>query len=164
MTAIGKYPELRYLGEGGEVSAWVRRATDAADLVLGNTNVDYLATGASTDGLFGLYRWEMAGNRAGAEPHIHRSFSESFYVLSGTVKIYDGAHWVDAQPGDYVYVPPGGIHGFTNESGAPASMLILFSPGAPREQYFERLPDLATMSDDERTEFFCQHDNVYLED
>lgn len=97
-------------------------------------------------------------------PHIHRRFSESFYILSGNVKIYDGARWIDTEPGDYIYVPPGGIHGFTNESGAPASMLILFSPGAPRERYFERLPELATMTDDERSEFFRQHDNVYLED
>lgn len=164
MTATSDYPEPRYLGEGGEISARLRRASDAPDLVLGNTGVHYLATGASTDGLFGLYRWEMAGNRAGAAPHIHRRFSESFYILSGTVRVYDGARWVDAEPGDYVYVPPGGIHGFANESEAPASMLILFSPGAPREQYFERLPGLAAMSDEERAEFFRQHDNVYLED
>lgn len=163
MTAISDFPE-RYFGEGGEISARLRQTTSAPDLVLGNTDVHYLATGASTDSLFGLYRWEMAGDRAGAAAHIHSRFSESFYILSGTVKIYDGSQWVDAEPGDYVYVPPGGIHGFANESGAPASMLILFSPGAPREQYFEQLPQLSTMSDDERAEFFRQHDNVYLED
>ena len=31
------------------------------------------------------------------------------------------------------------MHGFRNESGEPASMLILFTPGAPREDYFERV-------------------------
>lgn len=164
MTAFSDYPEPRYHGEGGEISAWVRRATDAPDLVLGNTDVHYVATGASTNGLFGLYRWQMAGNRAGAAPHIHRRFSESFYLLSGNVRIYDGARWLDAEPGDYVHVPPGGIHGFSNESGAPASMLILFAPGAPREQYFEQLPGVGAMSDEERLEFLRQHDNVYLED
>lgn len=163
MTAPSAYPEPRYHGDGGEVTAWVRRAMDAPDLVLGNTDVHYVATGTSTDGLFGLYRWQMAGNRAGAAPHIHRRFSESFYILSGSVRIYDGARWLDAAPGDYVHVPPGGIHGFTNESGAPASMLILFAPGAPREQYFEQLPSVGGMSDEERLEFFRQHDNVYLE-
>ena len=34
--------------------------------------------------------------------------------------------------GDFLFVPEGGIHGFRNESGAPASMLLLFAPGAPR--------------------------------
>jgi mannose-6-phosphate isomerase-like protein (cupin superfamily) len=163
MTSTGDYPPARYHGEGGEVSAWVRRSTEAPDLVLGNTDVHYLATGAATDGLFGLYRWDMSGDRGGAAPHIHRSFSESFFVLSGTVRIFDGNEWVDAGPGDYAHVPPGGIHGFANESGGPASMLILFSPGAPRERYFEALPTLGDMSDDERQAFFRDHDNHYID-
>lgn len=40
-------------------------------------------------------------------------------------------------------VPPGGLHGFRNESGARASMLLHFAPGAPREPYFEGLNRLA---------------------
>ena len=35
------------------------------------------------------------------------------------------------------------MHGFRNESGEPASMLMLFAPGAPREAYFEGLVELA---------------------
>jgi hypothetical protein len=35
----------------------------------------------------------------------------------------------------------GGIHGFRNESGEPASMLLHFAPGAPREGYFEGLAE-----------------------
>ena len=118
MTTIGEYPPAQYDGSG-EASAWLRRGTAAPDLVLGNTDVHYLATGDRTDGMFGLYRWEMSGDRGGAAPHIHRSFSESFYVLSGTVSIFDGADWTDATAGDFAHVPPGGIHGFRNQSGAP---------------------------------------------
>ena len=157
------YPPPRYHGEDGEVSARLRRGVEAPDLALGNTAVHYLATGESTEGLFGLYRWEMAGDRGGAAPHFHRSFSESFYILSGNVRIYDGQEWVDAGAGDFAHVPPGGIHGFANQSDAPASMLILFAPGAPREQYFEGLPTLGAMDDDERSEFFRQHDNLHVE-
>ncbi len=163
MTATDGYPPPRYDGDGGEVSARLRRGDHAPDLVLGNTAVHYLSTGESTEGRFGLYRWDMSGDRGGAAPHFHRSFSESFYILSGTVRIYDGEEWVDAGAGDYAYVPPGGIHGFSNQSGAPASMLILFSPGAPREQYFEGLPVLNAMTDDERSAFFRRHDNLYVE-
>ena len=39
-------------------------------------------------------------------------------------------------------VPIGGVHGFRNESGEPATMLLHFAPGAPREGYFEGLPGL----------------------
>jgi hypothetical protein len=58
-------------------------------------------------------------------------------MLSGTIRLYDGKRWIDGTPGDFLFVPEGGIHAFKNESGKPASMLILFAPGAPREDYFE---------------------------
>ncbi|MGH8959010.1 MAG: cupin domain-containing protein [Acidimicrobiia bacterium] len=104
----------------------------------------------------------MGPNRGGAEPHFHRTMSESFYVLDGTVQIFDGTNWIDAQAGDFVHVPPGGIHGFSNESGAAASMLIHFAPGAPREAYFAGLNDLGSLSEEEKAAFFLAHDNIYL--
>jgi len=82
-------------------------------------------------------------------------------VLSGEVRLYDGERWIGATAGDFLYVPEGGIHGFRNESGEPASMLILFAPGAPREDYFETLADAArrdAMDDAQRAEFFRRHD------
>jgi mannose-6-phosphate isomerase-like protein (cupin superfamily) len=124
--------------------------------------VHYLATGASTNGQFGLYRWEMSGEPSGPGPHFHRSISESFFILAGSVRIYDGRRWIDTAPGDFVHVPEGGVHGFRNESGEPASMLLHFAPGAPREGYFEGLPDLANASEAERTEFFLRHDTFWL--
>ena len=42
-------------------------------------------------------------------------------------------------------------------------MLILFTPGAPREQYFEGLASLGSMSEDERAAFFRAHDNLYVD-
>jgi mannose-6-phosphate isomerase-like protein (cupin superfamily) len=89
--------------------------------------------------------------------------SESFFVLSGTVRLYDGEGWRSATAGDFLYVPPGGIHGFRNESGEPASMLILFAPGAPREAYFEGIQDLPSMSEEEKAAFFLRHDNIWVE-
>ena len=160
------YPEPRYLGGSGEVSATIRPAAQAPDLTYPNGGgVHYLATGASTGGEFGLYRWEMSGERSGPDPHFHRTISESFYVLSGTVRLYDGTQWLDGHPGDFMFVPEGGIHGFRNESGAPASMLLLFAPGASREDYFETLANLVegqAMSDEERLAFYLRHDNHWL--
>jgi mannose-6-phosphate isomerase-like protein (cupin superfamily) len=157
------YPEPFYLGETGEASAFYRPVGQAPDLVYPNGNsVHYLARGAATHGLFGLYRWEMGPEPSGPGPHFHRSITESFFVLTGTVRIYDGKRWLDTVPGDFVHVPEGGIHGFRNESGEPASMLLHFAPGAPREGYFEGLVDLAGKSEEERAEFFLRHDNVWL--
>ena len=63
-------------------------------------------------------------------------------------------------------LPEGGLHGFRNESGEPASMLILFAPGAPREAYFEGLVELAEgrwqPSHEELQAFMIEHDNIYV--
>jgi mannose-6-phosphate isomerase-like protein (cupin superfamily) len=156
------YPEDRYSGATGEASATLRPDVTPGEIQRGALTARYLATGASTDGQFGLYRWEMGPGRGGPDPHFHRSISESFYVLSGTVRLHDGHGWVDGRPGDFLYVPQGGVHGFRNESGEPASMLILFTPGAPREDYFERVHTVGQMSEEERDEFFRRHDTYWL--
>ena len=158
------YPESRYRGAEGKATARHRRANHAPEITYpsGNT-VHYLATGASTNGQFGLYRWEMGSEPSGPGPHFHRTITESFYVLLGTIRIYDGRQWIDATPGDFVHVPEGGIHGFRNESGAPASMLIHFAPGAPREGYFEGFLRMAGMSEEEKLEFYRFHDNHWVE-
>ena len=156
------YPEPRYLGEGGELSAVYRPGDHAPELPMTAASASYLATGASTHGQFGLYRWDFKGPPSGPDPHFHRSLSESFFILSGTVRLYDGKQWTDASQGDFLYVPEGGVHAFRNESGEPASMLILFAPGAPREGYFEGLATLGQLSEGERAEFMTYHDTFWL--
>jgi mannose-6-phosphate isomerase-like protein (cupin superfamily) len=156
------YPEPVYTGPG-EHTATFRPGGTPRELEYGNgSGARYLATGASTAGQFGLYRWEMGPQARGPAPHLHRAISESFYVLDGVVQIFDGERWHDAHPGDFAHVPAGGVHAFRNESGAPAAMLLHFAPGAPREDYFETLPRLGEMSDEEREAFFVRHDTYWL--
>lgn len=161
------YPPVRYLDEQGRAAATFRPAAQPQDLV--NTTgggVAYLATGALTRGDYGLFRWDMGAAPSGPGPHFHRTMSEAFFVLNGTVQLYDGERTVDAGPGDFLYVPPGGIHAFRNESGVPASMLLLFAPGAPREQYFEELVAIARsgaeLTDQEWTELLARHDQYMV--
>lgn len=159
------YPPRLYDGASGEVSAWIRPGSDEPQVAYPNGNrVHYLATGESTGGLFGLYRWEFSGAVSGPGAHFHRTISESFYILAGAVRVFDGKEWVTARPGDFLHVPPGGLHGFRNESGEPASMLLHFAPGAPREAYFEGLLRLAEgeqWSADEYADFMAEHDNAW---
>ncbi len=160
------YPEARYRGDKGEVSATFRPVDQKPELAIGaGTEVSYLATGASAQGQFGLYRWNAQPHAPGPSAHFHRTMSESFFILSGTVRLFDGARWIDARTGDFLYVPEGGLHGFRNESDEPASMLILFAPGAPREGYFEALAEKAAgrrFSDEEWKEICLRHDNYFV--
>jgi quercetin dioxygenase-like cupin family protein len=159
------YPEPRYQGDSGLVNATLLPAAHEPEIrYRSGGTVHYLATGASTNGQFGLYRWEMAATQGGPEPHFHRTISESFFVLSGTIRLYDGKEWIAGQPGDFLFVPEGGIHAFKNESGERASMLILFAPGAPREDYFETLARVGeglVLSDEEKAAFYLRHDTYW---
>ena len=160
------YPDARYLGDEGEISARYRPAGQKPELTIGSdTAVRYLTTGASTNGQFGLYRWEARPHTRGPSAHFHKTISESFFILSGTVRLFNGARWIDATAGDFLYVPEGGVHGFHNESDKPASMLLLFAPGAPREAYFEALAEKAAgrqFSDEEWRNLCRRHDNYFI--
>ena len=159
------YPEPVYVGDTGETSAILRPAAADADIVMANgVRVSYLTTSAQSAGEFGLYRWDFGEQAGGPAPHFHRSISESFFVLSGIVTLYDGAEEHEAGPGDFLFVPKGGIHSFRNDHGS-ASMLVLFTPGAPREGYFELLAEVAagrfTPTPEEAAAIFQENDQFY---
>ncbi|KAK1185767.1 cupin domain-containing protein [Streptomyces sp. NBS 14/10] len=158
------YPEQVYSGNSGEVNANFRPASTAPNVgTAGRDAIHYLVTTATTRGEFGLYRVEMSAKAGGPKTHFHKSISESFFILDGTVRLFNGAEWIDGQKGDFLHVPQGGLHAFRNDSDAPAEMLLLFTPGAPREEYFEGLSQLADATDEERAEFFVRHDSYFVE-
>ncbi|MEV1173866.1 hypothetical protein [Nonomuraea sp. NPDC049784] len=66
--------------------------------------------------------------------------------------------------GDFLYVPVGGLHAFKNVTDDPTSMLMLFSPGAPREEFFERVAEMAQRGSEELKEFRVRHDSYFEED
>ena len=165
---VPPYPPVRYTKDEPEVSARLRPAPENGGPPpdyesFGLVKYHYLANQQSTDGDYGLYRVEIAPHGGGPGPHFHRAMSEAFFVISGTVRLYDGTDWVDGNPNDFLYVPPGGIHGFRNDSDAAVSLLMLFAPGAPREAYFEGFAQLADLSDEERAEWFIKNDNYFVE-
>jgi mannose-6-phosphate isomerase-like protein (cupin superfamily) len=164
---VPRYPPPRFTNEQPEVSATLRRADEPPDYdSFGLVQYHYLVgtrpTNQKTDGDYGLYRVDLAPQAGGPAPHFHRTMSEAFFVLSGSMKLHDGTDWLDGRQGDFLYVPPGGIHGFRNEADEPASILMLFAPGAPREHYFEGLAKLGDLTDDERRDWFIANDNHFV--
>ena len=161
MSLHRHYPPDRYRGTTGETTAWLRTADEPAELAFGQGRTcEYLATGDQTQGRFGLYRWTFGEEESGPEAHFHRAISEQFYVLGGEVRLYDGRSWVTARSGDFLYVSEGGVHGF--RGGGGASMLLMFAPGGPREEYFETLARGEAMSAEERAEFMLRHDTYWV--
>lgn len=156
------YPAVRYDQPQPALSARRVAAAVPADLVNATGEFRYLAGDRHGDAEIGVFLRTMTAQRSGPDPHFHRTMSESFYVLSGEVRIYEGRKWVPCTTGDFVHVPPGGVHGFKNESGAPSSMLIIFAAAGPRESYFEELAEIASskreLDDHEWRQVWARHD------
>jgi quercetin dioxygenase-like cupin family protein len=159
------YPPDTYHGEAGEVSAWIRPDDAPREIEYARGgSCEYLLTGPQSGGKLGIYRWTFGEHESGPDAHFHKSIAELFYVLDGEVRLYDGNGWHEAGPGDFFYVPEGGLHGF--KGGGGGSMLLMFTPGAPREDYFETLAALGrggSMSDEERAEFMLRHDTYWAD-
>ncbi|WP_369140167.1 cupin domain-containing protein [Modestobacter versicolor] len=129
----------------------------------------FVATGSQTRGDFGLFEVTMAPGGSGPGPHLHRTFSESFHVLEGSLDVLADGEWTTAHAGDLLYVPRSGVHAF--RSAGPdvgARFLILFTPGIPREDYFSGLLELyadgRTPTTAEVDAFALQHDQLNLRD
>jgi quercetin dioxygenase-like cupin family protein len=157
---VMSYPDKVYFGNSGKVSANFRGADAPPDLGTPGDGIHYLATTELTRGEFGLYRVMMKPRAGGPSTHFHRTISESFYILDGTVRLFNGEKWIEAQAGDFLHVPQGGLHAFRNDADAPAEMLLLFTPGAPREEYFEQIGQIA---EDERAAFLDKHDSYFVD-
>ncbi len=160
------YPPDSYAGDTGEASAWIRPSATPPEIEYTNGGTcEYLLTGPQSAGKLGIYRWSFGENESGPDAHFHKSIAELFYVLEGEVRLYDGRGWKEAGPGDFFYVPEGGMHGF--RGGNHARMLLMFTPGAPREDYFETLANLGrggTMTPEERVEFMLRHDTYWADE
>jgi mannose-6-phosphate isomerase-like protein (cupin superfamily) len=157
------------LADTGEVSAVLGRAGQRGDpdVQIGATaRILYLATGTTTDGQFGAYLCEFSGPDPGAVPHFHQNLIESFYILDGTMQLHDGTGWADATRDDWMLVPRRGIHGFRHRGDELARMLLLFTPGTPREAFFQGLAELAAgrgLPDGEGLgAFMARHDNYLV--
>ena len=77
-----------------------------------------------------------AGER-GAEPHVHREHTDSFYVLEGelTFRIGPDLERVTAPAGTFVAVPPNVIHGFDNDGAERACFLNFHAPSGGFADY-----------------------------
>jgi mannose-6-phosphate isomerase-like protein (cupin superfamily) len=151
-----------------DASATLVESEGARQVQLGPASLaTFVAPGHLTAGRFGLFRYDMTPQAGGASPHLHTGFSESFYVLSGTVTLFDGRAWVPAAPGSFLHVPEHGVHGFRNDASEPASVLILFAPGTPREEFFSELAEIVAsgrqLSEAELAAFYQRHDQYMVD-
>jgi quercetin dioxygenase-like cupin family protein len=134
----------------------------ASEVGFSTSSARFVAPGAVTNGEFGLFEWRMEPRQSGPRPHFHKTFSESFYVLQGEISLFDGDEWTKGGEGDFLYVPPNRPHAFRNDSDGEVRMLILFSPGIARENFFLEIGGTKGLSPEELEAFYARHDQYHV--
>jgi mannose-6-phosphate isomerase-like protein (cupin superfamily) len=102
----------------------------------------FLVTGAQSDGAYFIME-ALVPPAGGPPPHIHHREQESFYVLEGSLDIRMDERVVQAEAGDFVHIPAGTVHCFTNTGSSTARLLLIFSPGG-MERFFEETLEQVT--------------------
>jgi quercetin dioxygenase-like cupin family protein len=119
-------PAVSHVPAGDGRSRWV----------VGDTYT-FKATAESTGGAFALLEASIPPG-SGPPPHVHGTADEAFYLLAGTLQMSAGADTFLARAGDFVFVPRGTLHRFTNPGVDAARALILFTPGG-FERFFDEI-------------------------
>lgn len=104
--------------------------------------VRYKLTGEHTFGQIECYEREVPANTIGADPHVHYSNVETFYVVEGHTTIQIGERRVSYAPGTIVVAPLTAVNGFANESDKPCKLFIFFTPSRNHHLYFQGLANL----------------------
>ena len=104
-------------------------------------------TGDTTGGLFAMVDYKAKrGNEP--PPHYHQWEHEFYYILDGQLRFYCGEQTLDAQTGDYVFIPQGAPHTFDIISiQAHAIIMVTSVDGRPvgLDRYFIEMSEPATV-------------------
>ena len=105
---------------------------------LGSTpdTMTLLADVSQTGGHLSTNRASLGRGRDGATPHFHTSSAEMFFMLDGELEVLNGEDVVTVRTGDMLFVPPHTTHAFGASERSGADVLIVFTPGVERFEYF----------------------------
>ncbi|MDT9688842.1 cupin domain-containing protein [Streptomyces sp. P9(2023)] len=116
------------------------RAEEAETLQDGATSlITLLADSNATGGALTANRATLHKGSPGAPAHFHTRATEMFHVLSGTMRILLDDQILTLGKGDFLTVPPTVPHAFAPAPDSEAEMLIVFTPGMDRFDYYRLL-------------------------
>lgn len=144
-----------------------RRAA-AVDVLTGDPGsvLTLLADPEHTGGALTANRSLLRAGSAGAPPHLHRRSAEMFYLLDGALDVLVDEDVTTLGPGDLLVVPAGTAHAFAPAAGSDADVLVVFTPGTARFDYYRLLDDLhrGTASAQDVLDSQQRFDNHYVDD
>jgi mannose-6-phosphate isomerase-like protein (cupin superfamily) len=95
---------------------------------IGPITVRVLEDGSHTDNRVGAVEIIVPPVTDQTPLHLHRMHDETFLVRKGAIRFNTGDKNFDAQAGDYVVIPVGVAHTFSNPFGDTAVFFNTFSP------------------------------------
>ncbi|WP_328445292.1 cupin domain-containing protein [Amycolatopsis sp. NBC_00438] len=98
-----------------------------------------LADVSQTGGHLSTNRAALGRGRDGATPHFHTASAEMFFMLDGELEVLQDEEVVTVRTGDMLFVPPHTTHAFGATSRSAADVLIVFTPGVERFEYFRMI-------------------------
>ncbi|WP_328613673.1 cupin domain-containing protein [Amycolatopsis sp. NBC_00355] len=98
-----------------------------------------LADVSQTGGHLSTNRASLGRGRDGATPHFHTASAEMFFMLDGELEVLQDEEVVTVRTGDMLFVPPHTTHAFGATSRSAADVLIVFTPGVERFEYFRMI-------------------------
>lgn len=142
------------------------RASDAEALTNGpGSLVTLLADSYDTNGALTSNRATLRQGVDGAPPHFHTRASEMLFVLSGSLRVLAGVELLLLNAGDTFIAPPGLTHAFAPAPDSDADVLVVFTPGMDRFDYYRLLERVsrgeASPAEIERSQ--QRFDNHYVE-
>jgi mannose-6-phosphate isomerase-like protein (cupin superfamily) len=116
------------------------RGTDAETLADGPTSlITLLVDAPATHGSLTVNRSLLRKGSPGAPPHFHTRATETFFVLDGSLQVLAGEDILTLQQGDLLVIPPHLPHAFAPAAGREADILVTFTPGIARFDYYRLL-------------------------
>ncbi|KUH40197.1 MULTISPECIES: cupin domain-containing protein [Streptomyces] len=116
------------------------RAETAESLQDGATSlITLLADAGVTGGALTANKATFREGSPGAPAHFHTKATEMFLVLDGTMRVLVDDEILTLRKGDFLTVPPTVPHAFAPAPGSEAEMLVVFTPGMDRFDYYRLL-------------------------
>ncbi|WP_084487026.1 cupin domain-containing protein [Nocardia sienata] len=93
-----------------------------------------------TGGKLSANRAFLPAGAQGPPPHYHSTSAELFYMLDGRLRVLAGEEIHEIGAGDFLLIPPNTTHAWAAPAHSSADVLVVFTPGIERFDYF-RLGD-----------------------
>ncbi|MGH8878109.1 MAG: cupin domain-containing protein [Stackebrandtia sp.] len=142
------------------------RAAEGETLQDGPTSViTLLADSDTTDDAMTVNRATLDRQSPGAPPHFHTRAAEAFFIIDGSLDMLLGDQVTTLHKGDFLVVPPKLPHAFAPAAGESADVLVVFSPGMARFDYYRLLERVyrGHANFDEIPASSKQYDNHYFD-